>query len=77
VAHRWYYAELLTLCLSPAAPVHRASVGYSAASLRGQMSAVGRVGTVVGISVQIGDYPMERLAGRVDTLHEWLLVRLP
>jgi len=41
VAHRWYYAELLTLCLSPAAPVHRASVGYSAASLRGQMSAVG------------------------------------
>jgi hypothetical protein len=37
----------------------------------------GRVGTVVGISVQKGDYPMERLAGRVDTLREWLLVRLP
>ena len=41
------------------------------------MSQSGRIGTVVGISVQIGDYPMGRLAGRVDTLHEWLLVRLP
>jgi hypothetical protein len=38
---------------------------------------LGRVGTVVGISVQIGDYPMERLAARVDRLREWLLVRLP
>jgi hypothetical protein len=38
---------------------------------------LGRVGTVVGNSAQIGDYPMEWLAGRVDTLREWLLVRLP
>lgn len=35
-----------------------------------------RVGTVVGISVQIGDYPMERFARQVDTLCEWLSVRL-
>jgi hypothetical protein len=40
-------------------------------------SASGRAGTVVGISVQIGGYPMGRFAGRVDTLHEWLLVKLP
>ena len=32
---------------------------------------------MVGISVQTGDYPLGRLAGRVDSLHEWLLVRLP
>jgi len=42
-----------------------------------EVTEVGRVGTVVGISMQIGDYPMERLDGRVDTLYEWLLVRLP
>jgi hypothetical protein len=41
------------------------------------LTGFGRVGAVVGISVQIGDYPMERLAGRVDTLCEWLLVMLP
>jgi len=50
---------------------------FVAVILEPSVPGVGRVGTVVGISVQIGDYPMERLAGRVDTLREWLLVRLP
>ena len=44
---------------------------------RGPVTRVGRVGTVVGISVQLGDYPMGRLAGQVDTLHKWLLAWLP
>ena len=53
------------------------NVGFLAAIFTRRMATFGRVGTVVGISVQLGDYPMGRLAGQVDTLHKWLLVRLP
>lgn len=64
----------------------RLMVKGAASELRGRFgeviftwrtTAVGRVRTVVGISVQIGGYPMGRFAARVNTLHEWLLVKLP